>query len=114
VESEKEVEGSLFAPIVEIYIARSRRVSAAASSTGGSESRLSPEQVLALQQTLTSFVSGFHPPEVHEEHAGFRLDSLEVELSFKVETGAGSMLKLLLDASAEASIKANVVWNRPK
>jgi hypothetical protein len=99
-------------PVVEIHVAADG-ISAAAS--GPSDSRLSPEQIAAIQQTLMSLVSGFRPPSVDADKGkgGLQLGSLELELGFKLETGAGTVLKLLLNATAEASIKAKVVWGQP-
>ncbi len=96
-------------PLVEIHVADGG-LSAAAG--GGHGSRLSSDQILALQATLGTLVSGFRPPKTHEEGDGLRLASLEIELGFKVETGSGSVLKLIFDASGEASITAKVVWSR--
>lgn len=100
-----------YLPNVEIHVSEDR-LSAAAG--GGRESRLSPEQIAALQKTLATLVAGFRPPEPRDDDGALRLSSLEVELGFKIETGSGSMIKLIFDASAEASITAKIGWSRPK
>jgi hypothetical protein len=96
-------------PVVEIH-AGGRRLSAAAH--GPQDSRLTPGQVAALQNTLATLMAGFRPPEERIERSGMRIDTLEIELGFKIETGTGGILRLLLDASAEASISAKVVWKQ--
>jgi hypothetical protein len=47
-------------PVVEIHVARSH---GGAAASGERDSRLSPEQIAALQQTISGLVSGFRPPE---------------------------------------------------
>jgi hypothetical protein len=97
-------------PPVEIHIA-ANRLSAAA---GEKDTRLTPEQVTAIQQTVTSLIDGFHPPAAQPEDSSFLLDSLEVDLGFTVEASAGITLKLVLNAKAQASINVKVVWSRKK
>ena len=95
-------------PQVEIHVARDR-LSAAA---GGTDTHLSPEQIAAIQQTVTNLINGFHPPAAQAEDTRFKLDSMEVDLGFTVEASAGLTLKLVLNAKAQASINVKVVWSR--
>ena len=104
------MEQDVPSPLVEIYVGPSG-VSAAA---GASDTRLSPEQIAAVQQTVTTLVNGFRPPETHADNDKIALNSLEVNLGFTLQAGSGPALKLFLDASAQASIQVKVVWSRKK
>jgi hypothetical protein len=96
-------------PQVEIHVVP-RAISAAAGGGGGS--RLSQQQINAIQQTVIGLVAGFRPPVATEGGDGLSIKSLELELGFKVEAGVGSILNLFLDAKAESNIVARVVWSR--
>jgi hypothetical protein len=96
--------------LVEIYVG-SGGISAAAGAT---DTRLSPEQIAAIQQTVTTLINGFRPPEAHADDDKIFLNSLEVHLGFTLQAGSGPALKLFLDASAQASILVKVVWSRKK
>ena len=98
-------------PQVEIHVVP-RAISAAAGGGGGGGSRLSPQQINAIQQTVIGLVAGFRPPVATEGGDGLSIKSLELELGFKVEAGVGSILNLFLDAKAESNIVARVVWSR--
>ena len=106
-----ELEASVIKPHVDIYIGSSRMGAAAG---GSGETKLSSDQIAAIQATISELISGFHPPEVPKNENRIGLESLEVELGFKIEAGSGPLLKLLLDGKGEASIRAKVVWSRPK
>jgi len=101
-------------PRIEIHAPKGRLGAAA----GIADTLLSGDQIEALQQTIATLVAGFQPPSGTEAKAAdaspVRFESLEVELGFKLELGAGSVLKLVFDASSEASINAKVTWSRPK
>jgi hypothetical protein len=107
-QEENKVNENTKTPAIEIHVGRS--YSAAASAV--SDSKLSPEQIEALQTTIASLISGFRPPDPPATEDKFGLDSLEIEIGFKVETSSGTALKLLLDAKGEANIRAKVVWSR--
>lgn len=109
--SDASIGGAHEKPTVEIHVAPSRMSAAAGAQR---DTRLSDEQIAALQLTLANLVAGFRPPKEEPPDSGLRLNSIEIELGFKVETGSGSVLKLLLDASAEANITAKVAWGREK
>jgi len=101
-------------PVVEIHAPKGKLGAAA----GIGDTLLSGGQIVALQQTITTLVAGFQPPSENQAKAAgdasVRFESLEVELGFKLELSAGSVLKLVFDASSEASITAKVTWSRPK
>jgi hypothetical protein len=103
-------------PRVEIHAPKGH-IGAAA---GIGDTLLSSDQIASLQQTITTLISGFRPPTAtqagaHPDPASpVRFESLEVELGFKLELGAGSIVKLVFDAGSEASITAKVTWSRPK
>lgn len=97
-------------PTIEIHFASSE-ISAAAGETN---TRLSPEQIAAIQQTVSALASDFHPPVSKIEDDHFRMESLEMGLGFTIEAGTGPALKLILDASTKASIDVKVTWSRKK
>ena len=94
-------------PKVEIHVDQNR-LSAAAS--GQTDTKLSDAQISVLQSTLTTLATGFQPPKQKEDDGQLSIKNVEIELSFKLTTGSGGVLKLLFDASTEASIKAKIVW----
>ncbi len=112
--SEDQKDENSMTPTVEIYIPTKGNITSAAQSRGsrGNDSKLSSEQIAVLQATLTNLMTGFHPPDVSDTDSGLKLDSLELELAFKVETGTGTAIKLLLDGKVEASITAKVGWKK--
>jgi hypothetical protein len=97
--------------VVEIHTQPSR-VGAAAGRQP--ESKLSDEQIVAIQATVNGLISGFKPPATETtEGTTMALDSIEVELGFKLEAGMGGLLKLMfVDAKGEASITAKATWRR--
>jgi Trypsin-co-occurring domain 1 len=99
-------------PKVEIHAPKAKLGAAA----GIGDTLLSKDQIDALQVTITTLVAGFEPPAAaaKEDDKSVRFESLEVELGFKLELAAGAVLKLVFDASSEASITAKVTWSRPK
>jgi hypothetical protein len=103
-------------PQIEIHASKARL--GAASGIAGT--LLNSDQIAALQQAITTLVAGFRPPSAPDpaaktaDDSTVRFESLEVELSLKLEVGSGSVIKVVFDAGSEASITAKVIWSRPK
>jgi hypothetical protein len=98
-------------PNVEIHV-NSQRMSAAAS--GEIESKLSDEQLRAIQITISKLVQGFCPQPQDEKDSNFKLSSIKLTIGFKLEIRTGSAIKLILDSSSEASISTTCEWNKEK
>lgn len=95
-------------PVVEVHVKRNRLD--AAQSGGGS--RLGASEIHALQTTVADIVSGFKPPATKADPGGYQLEEFEVSIGFKVETGVGNLLRLVLDGKAEAELSASLRWKR--
>jgi hypothetical protein len=97
-------------PIVEIHV---QTIRAGAAAAGTPEGKLSQEQLAAVQVTINNLVAGFKPPAAEGKKGEINLDSVEIELGFKLELSSGDLLKLIFaSAKGEASITAKATWKR--
>ncbi len=96
-------------PAIEVHVRRDRFDAA----QSGGDSRLGDDDIRALQTAVAGIVAGFRPPDHPPEAGGYTLDEFEVAIGFKIETGTGAVLRLVLDGKAEAELSATLRWKRP-
>lgn len=86
--------------------------SGADAMAGSDETKLNNRQIAAIQETVASLTRGFQPPSTIVSDGEFALSSCEIEIGFKIEAGAGSLIKLVFNGTSEASIVAKLAWKR--